>query len=52
MSIELLRWIATESGFNIDFIPVEHGEMQRYVFEGKADAVVGLFESPERKRIS
>lgn len=50
MSIELLRWIATETGFNIDFIPVEHGEMQRHVFEGKADAVAGLFESPERKK--
>jgi PAS domain S-box-containing protein len=50
MSIELLRWIATETGFNIDFIPVAHGEMQRYVFEGKADAVAGLFESPERKK--
>ncbi len=50
MSIELLRWIATEAGFNIEFIPMEHGDMQRYVLDGKADAVVGLFESPERER--
>lgn len=50
MSIELLRWIATEAGFNIEFIPMEHGDMQRLVLDGKADAVVGLFESPERRR--
>ncbi len=50
MSIELLRWIATEAGFNIEFLPMKHEEMQRYVLDGKADAVVGLFESPERKK--
>jgi len=50
MSIELLRWIATEAGFNIEFIPIKHEEMQRYVLGEKADAVVGLFESPERKK--
>ncbi len=50
MSIELLRWIATEAGFNIEFIPMPHAGMQDYVLSGKADAVVGLFDSIERRK--
>jgi PAS domain S-box-containing protein len=50
MSIELLRWIATETGFNIEFVPMEHGKIQRSLNEGKVDAIAGLFASPERNK--
>ena len=41
MSIELLRWIATETGFNIEFIPMEHGKIQTALNAGKVDAIAG-----------
>ncbi|PKL19183.1 MAG: hypothetical protein CVV49_02070 [Spirochaetae bacterium HGW-Spirochaetae-5] len=50
MSIELLRWIATETGFNIEFIPMEHGKIQTALNAGKVDAIAGLFASPERRK--
>jgi len=48
MSVELIRWIATEYGFTAVFEPMPFQAAQTAVLQGNADALSGLFKSDER----
>ena len=48
MSVELIRWIATEYGFTATFVPMPFQDAQKAVLQGRADALTGFFESAER----
>lgn len=50
MAIELIRWIATEFGFNAAFLPMSFANAQQAVEKGEADALTGIFASEERRR--
>ncbi len=50
MAIELIRWIATEFGFNAVFKPMPFAAAQAAVLDGSADALTGIFKSPDRER--
>ncbi|HON89737.1 MAG TPA: transporter substrate-binding domain-containing protein, partial [Spirochaetales bacterium] len=49
MAIELIRWMGTELGFTPVFKPMTFASAQQTVLNGKADALTGIFESPQRK---
>lgn len=49
MAIELIRWMGTELGFTPVFKPMTFSSAQQAVLNGKADALTGIFESPQRK---
>lgn len=49
MAIELIRWMGTELGFTPIFKPMTFAAAQQTVLNGKADALTGIFESPQRK---
>ena len=49
MVIELIRWMGTELGFTPVFKPMTFASAQQTVLNGKADALTGIFESPQRK---
>lgn len=49
MSVELIRWIATEFGFTAIFTPMSFAEAQNAVVEGAADAITGIFRSSGRE---
>lgn len=48
MSVELIRWIATEYGFTAVFEPMPFRAAQSAVLQGSADALSGLFRSDDR----
>lgn len=48
MSIELIRWIATEFGFRVRFRAMSFQEAQKAVLNGEADAITSLFYSEKR----
>jgi ABC-type amino acid transport substrate-binding protein len=48
MSVELIRWIATEYGFSAVFKPMPFEAAQSAVLQGEADALTGLFKSDAR----
>jgi len=50
MAIELIRWIATETGFNAVFLPMSFADAQQAVENGDADALTGIFASEERRK--
>lgn len=50
MAIELIRWIATEYGFNVVFHPMPFASAQEAVLNGSADALTGIFWSEEREK--
>ncbi|HAP43451.1 MAG: hypothetical protein A2087_02020 [Spirochaetes bacterium GWD1_61_31] len=50
MSIDLIRWIATEYGFTTVFRPMPFAAAQQAVVIGTADAMTGIFESEERRQ--
>jgi signal transduction histidine kinase/CheY-like chemotaxis protein len=50
MAIELIRWIATEFGFNAVFLPMPFASAQQAVETGEADALTGIFASEERRK--
>jgi signal transduction histidine kinase len=50
MAIELIRWIATEFGFNAVFLPMPFANAQQAVEKGEADALTGIFTSEERSK--
>jgi signal transduction histidine kinase len=50
MAIELIRWMATEFGFNAAFLPMPFASAQKAVEEGEADALTGIFTSEERRK--
>ena len=49
MAVELIRWMGTELGFTPVFKPMSFASAQQTVLNGKADALTGIFESPQRK---
>jgi signal transduction histidine kinase/CheY-like chemotaxis protein len=50
MAIELIRWMATEFGFNAVFHPMPFASAQKAVEDGEADALTGIFTSEERRK--
>ncbi len=48
MTVELIRWIATEFGFSAAFEPMPLEAAQNAVLTGEADALTGLFRSDAR----
>ncbi|MFH2114491.1 MAG: transporter substrate-binding domain-containing protein [Spirochaetota bacterium] len=50
MAIELIRWMATEFGFNAAFLPMPFANAQKAVEDGEADALTGIFTSEERRK--
>ncbi len=50
MAIELIRWMATEFGFNAVFLPMPFANAQKAVAAGEADALTGIFVSEERRK--
>ncbi|OHD23967.1 MAG: hypothetical protein A2Y38_03040 [Spirochaetes bacterium GWB1_59_5] len=48
MTVELIRWIATEYGFTAVFEPMPFRAAQVAVLQGSADALSGFFKSDER----
>lgn len=50
MMIELVRWIATEAGFHVEFAATEFRQAQDAVVAGKADVLTSLFFSELRDR--
>lgn len=48
MTIELIRWIATEYGFTAVFKPMVFDAAQRAVLDGNADVLTGMFKSDIR----
>jgi diguanylate cyclase (GGDEF)-like protein/PAS domain S-box-containing protein len=50
MMIELVRWIATEAGFHVEFADAEFRQAQDAVSAGKADVLTSLFFSEARDR--
>ncbi|TFG82681.1 MAG: transporter substrate-binding domain-containing protein [Spirochaetales bacterium] len=50
MAIELIRWMATEYGFDPVFKPMPFAAAQKAVLDGSADALTGIFRSPEREQ--
>ncbi|HUW70270.1 MAG TPA: transporter substrate-binding domain-containing protein [bacterium] len=48
MTIELIRWIATEYGFTATFKPMAFDAAQRSVLDGSADVLTGMFKSDIR----
>jgi signal transduction histidine kinase len=50
MAIELIRWMATEFGFNAAFLPMPFASAQKAVEVGEADALTGIFTSEERRK--
>jgi len=48
MTIELIRWIATEYGFTAVFKPMVFDAAQRAVLDGSADVLTGMFRSDLR----
>ena len=51
MSIELIRWIATEYGFTAIFRPMPFASAQEAVLSGSADALTGIFWSEDRESV-
>jgi ABC-type amino acid transport substrate-binding protein len=49
LTIELIRWIASEFGFTAVFVPSTFAEAQNAVLEGRADAITGMFRSAGRE---
>lgn len=50
MTIELVRWMATEYGFSAVFKPLAFAAAQDAVLSGDADALTGIFWSEEREK--
>lgn len=48
MCVELVRWIATEFGFQTRFIDMSFKEAQQAILSGKADVLTSLFYSKAR----
>lgn len=48
MTVELIRWIATEYGFTAVFKPMVFDAAQRAVLDGSADVLTGMFKSDIR----
>lgn len=48
MSIELVRWLATELGFKAEFRHMSFQEAQQAVLDSKADVLTSLFYSEKR----
>lgn len=49
MTVELIRWIGTEYGFNAVFKPMPFAAAQDALLRGDADVLTGLFRSDERE---
>ncbi|MCX7025072.1 MAG: transporter substrate-binding domain-containing protein [Spirochaetes bacterium] len=49
ITIELIRWMGTELGFTPVFKLMNFKNAQDAVSRGSADAITGLFDSPERR---
>ncbi len=51
MMVEVIRWIATEYGFRVRFLPSTLVEVQQAVLNGQADMISFLFYSESRDRV-
>ncbi len=51
MTIELIRWLGAELGFNPEFLPTSFAEAQKNVIDGKADVLTSFFFSVERDKL-
>ena len=49
MAIELIRWMATELGFRVQFKPMSFAAAQQAVLDGTADALTGIFDTEDRR---
>lgn len=50
MMIDLVRWISTEYGFKVKFIPQQFQKAQLSVLKGEADVITSLFYSEKRDK--
>ncbi len=51
ISVEMIRWMAAELGFNARFLPLPFEEAKQAILRGEADVLLNLFHSEQRESL-